>query len=295
MTEPSRAAQVGSEERLAELGAALATLAVLGPGYIAEMRQELRRRIDSLEDFTRDLERDEFWADDDSDPEEEEDPVEEAHDTEAQLEAAMAAILRVRDLWDAFDGCARVAEGLLDNDVPAQVTYLRAQVEELQSSARVQVPGIDSGTVARQVRPQSAPPPAEELPGECVWISLSEIDTESELIGTVFDEPGGRRDYNTYKSMMEVLWFEVLPCVKDDPGRGRDKLPSESSGARGMLIARHVFDAFFGDDCIYLERGRQSTKFSIVNGRHRIKMALDLGWAAVPARVKDLRARAGGR
>jgi hypothetical protein len=50
-----------------------------------------------------------------------------------------------------------------------------------------------------------------------------------------------------------------------------------------------VYDAFFGADSIYLERGRRDDLFSIQNGRHRIKVAMDLGWKMIPVRAKDLR------
>jgi hypothetical protein len=51
----------------------------------------------------------------------------------------------------------------------------------------------------------------------------------------------------------------------------------------------HVYEAFFGDDPIYLTRGQKDEKFSITNGRHRIKAALDAGWTAVPAKTSDLK------
>jgi hypothetical protein len=53
---------------------------------------------------------------------------------------------------------------------------------------------------------------------------------------------------------------------------------------------QRVFDAFLGRwSPIYLCRGSEGGKYTISNGRHRIKIASDLGWLAVPAQVKDVR------
>jgi hypothetical protein len=46
---------------------------------------------------------------------------------------------------------------------------------------------------------------------------------------------------------------------------------------------RRVFDAFYGNDAIRLERTKD--RYVVVNGYHRLTLARALGWLTVPARV----------
>ena len=50
-----------------------------------------------------------------------------------------------------------------------------------------------------------------------------------------------------------------------------------------------VYEAFFGDDVIHLGRGRRDKLFGVDSGRHRIKVAMDAGWTAVPVKMSDFR------
>lgn len=55
-----------------------------------------------------------------------------------------------------------------------------------------------------------------------------------------------------------------------------------SSYAEGK---QRVYDAFFGDDCITLDRGPSDGKYGVTNGRHRLRIARALGWEAVPVKI----------
>ena len=89
----------------------------------------------------------------------------------------------------------------------------------------------------------------------------------------------------------ETLYTEILPAINDptnpankDTFRRRDEdemVPYEKGTLR-------IYEVFFGDDGIHLDRGQNDKLFSIDNGRHRIKVAMDAGWTAVPVKMTDL-------
>ena len=64
---------------------------------------------------------------------------------------------------------------------------------------------------------------------------------------------------------------------------------TKSLARASRTVLQQIYDAFFNKEYVYLERRRGQEKFDITNGRHRIRIALDLGSDAIPARVKDLR------
>ena len=89
------------------------------------------------------------------------------------------------------------------------------------------------------------------------------------------------------------LAAEILPRINANPDTlDRDSFRSldETTGERYEDGLQSIYEAFFCEEFVYLERQRGQEQFEITNGRHRIKVALDLGWDAIPARVKDLKA-----
>jgi hypothetical protein len=51
---------------------------------------------------------------------------------------------------------------------------------------------------------------------------------------------------------------------------------------------QRVYEAFFGGQHIRLERWRGEAKWDIINGRHRIEVARELGLEAVPAVTEEV-------
>lgn len=298
MSATSPAAKVGNEDLIAKFHEALTRFASVALDEVAMVRQQFQQRCEQVEDRARECEHEHdevLFATDDSDAGSDLNVGEGSGESEARLEALLEAVSRVRDFRDAFDRTALCAEGVLGGNVQSHLAYLGAQVEELLSSASVQVPGAERSAAGDC--PRGTTPASERLPAGCVWIQLTEIDAQAELIGTSFDDGRGRLSYQSYKALLDRLRDDVLPRLSQSGAGDGDLFTAldRASGADTSSGLRRVYDVFFGEDCIYLQRGRQAAKFSIVNGRHRIKVALDLGWPAVPARVKDLRNRPEGQ
>jgi hypothetical protein len=88
---------------------------------------------------------------------------------------------------------------------------------------------------------------------------------------------------------LDSIELPIIATAKDKHPRDAFRDLDEKSGVTYENGLLRIYEAFFGQqDYIYLERPRGSSSFSITNGRHRVKVAQDLGWDAIPARVKDL-------
>jgi len=57
------------------------------------------------------------------------------------------------------------------------------------------------------------------------------------------------------------------------------------SYANGLL---RVYEAFFGSEPIHLSRVKGAPQWTVGNGRHRILVAKELGWKAIPAQTVEV-------
>jgi len=134
------------------------------------------------------------------------------------------------------------------------------------------------------------------LPGGFAWIPLDSIALKEELKNVRGANDFNKVAYDEMKSGAQRFISQVLPVVHKDKTLATSEYFAELDRKAGLPYVdgvQRVFDAFLG--CwspIYLCRGAEGGQFSITNGRHRIKVALDLGWPAIPAQVKDLSTRA---
>jgi hypothetical protein len=83
-----------------------------------------------------------------------------------------------------------------------------------------------------------------------------------------------------------ILQRDILPAIKQC-GADSDYFyeldrQSGQSPNRGL---QSVYDAFFGGEPITLDSGLDGAGYNVTSGRHRIKVARELGWPAVPAKL----------
>lgn len=125
------------------------------------------------------------------------------------------------------------------------------------------------------------------LPAGFSWVNLDDISPEA--MGRLPEE-FRKVDYAEMRRGFDVLKNEILPLVNESPQNAnadylwrqdRENGLDESNGSQ------RVFNAFFGKDPIHLERGKCERYYGITNGQHRIRVARDLGWRAVPAEAKE--------
>lgn len=131
------------------------------------------------------------------------------------------------------------------------------------------------------------------LPHGFHWVLISEIATTRELVDIRAEDSFTKGI--SYEEMLRgfgTLRHRILPMMTNP-----NALPTSQTFAACDVAAGHeygsglqrVYDAFFGSDPIHLDRGKNDTLFSITSGRHRIRVALDAGWYAVPASTSDLK------
>ena len=136
-------------------------------------------------------------------------------------------------------------------------------------------------------------PTSFSLPHGYRWIRVTEIDTKVELAEVRNIESFEKVPYEEMLRGFQALRNEVLPAMNDPQNPATVDIFANRDTATGVTYEhglQRVYEAFFGDDPIYLSRGRDAERFSVTSGRHRIKTAMDAGWIAVPVKASDLRA-----
>lgn len=131
------------------------------------------------------------------------------------------------------------------------------------------------------------------LPNNYVWVVFSDIDLAKELKDVQLDSQFKKVSYQTMVDGANHFMNNILPIIKQD----RTKATSEYFGKTDQIDGlsyefgnQRAFDAFLGgsnSDPVYLTRGLGEKLFMVTNGKHRIKVANDLGWAGIPAVICD--------
>ncbi len=121
------------------------------------------------------------------------------------------------------------------------------------------------------------------LPGGFRWVSLDEID-----MGEISDELEFKKISRAEMDEgLEILKNEIAPAFEEKPACGSEYFFEEDKKA-GLEIyegKQRVYDAFFGESHIRLEKRTTDFHYGITNGRHRILLAREKGWKAIPART----------
>lgn len=210
---------------------------------------------------------------------------------------------RVREDYSVFLTQTARFKRLLDKAVPRGQDFLRTRTEELRAYGAVQPePRADctgNGNVSGPIRPSAGEVgPSRQvklteyrLPDGFAWVPLAEISA-TQLTSIATKDDYKKVGYDKMSTGLRRLAAEILPRINADPDRVDSEVfrsLDEKSGEGVENGLQQIYDAFFSKEYVYLERRRGQEKFEITNGRHRIRVALDLGWDAIPARVKDLR------
>lgn len=297
-------ADVRAIEPLERLNRSLRRAASLRTDLLA-LGSEFDRRRDALASLQAgardDLERREAALDeaDEDDRSSALDDYEQAAEKLARIDAWLH---RVDEAVEVFHRSSRQLTAVSDRELRAGVDLLEGSIASLweyqgirpDSAPDVPIAGA-SPAVASSSTP-SAPAHADgrpPLPPGFRWVPLAEIE-EAELAGVESPESFKKVPYTEMRAGLETLKSTVLPTIAGLRGSdARDALRDldQANGRDYSSGALRVYEAFFGaHDYIYLTRARHDTKFQVTNGRHRIKVARELGWDSIPAQMKDLRA-----
>jgi len=244
--------------------------------------------------------------------------VEEADEEEAaysrrRLEEAEERLRRMRMILSRLEGQYQeyrrqtlLLQKLVEERTPKAVAFLRNRAAELRAYIGVSLsesPGAGGASSAPALSGESKSiTPAEEsgpatppesapnftryaLPHGFQWVPLDAIDCE--------DLPPDAFSKVPVKAIRQGMARlpEVLALLQD-----RLHLPSIDNSMYFLRLDRRagrtyeeglqrVYDAFFGSEPICLERQSGTSRWRVLNGRHRIQIARELGWTAVPALV----------
>lgn len=290
-------------EAIAEFDLALGRFAKSSIEQIAAASSTVRRTVETLEDRRNELRRELAQLREDIANANEEEDVSHAKRRLEEVEHAVANVrrwqLRVGDQLESYKRDALRLEELSTGKTPETRAYLRRLLHDLSSYFALQADSEVSGSDIRQAAaslvrtiPASSNKPIDltslSLPPGFRWVAISDIDTARDLADVRSNSAFRKISYDTMREGFTTLCAEILPAINSPyTPAGKDTFRARDL-ARGIPYekgALRVYEAFFGDDAIYLERGSGDERFSIVNGRHRVLVAMELGWIAVPAKT----------
>lgn len=114
-----------------------------------------------------------------------------------------------------------------------------------------------------------------------VVVPLSAIDTtQSTVAGPASFQ---KVSYPEMQRGLNVLDEVVLPSVRAGADGDYFSRLDEARGVPYGQGTRRVYDAFFGDSAVLLNR--VGNRYTVTNGQHRIFLARELGMTSLPARV----------
>lgn len=174
------------------------------------------------------------------------------------------------------------------NHLPRAITVLEDRLSLIKAILNVQMPSEakkmslnSKSTVSESI---SRDVSYFSLPSGFQWIKLENISHEDDL-------PIEDGFTKVSKAIMEngfsILKKDVLPALQSEQNDPQNYFLSldQKNGKNEETGILRIYQAFFGNDCIALDKGRGDGKYGVSSGRHRIAVAKSLGWTAVPAKI----------
>ena len=280
----------------------LGTYAGRAGDTLVQLRGGFERRFRALREIEEEARRELAQRRADYDDADEDDDVEDLLRAIDDAEQRLADIRRwVRDVASyrsQLQARAAAYSETLSRSVPAARRFLQEKIDQLKRYGALQLETDVPMTVATPLAvsadsvPRDVPDDAllvQPLPRGFRWVPLSEVDLDTQLSGVAGPRNFTKVPYETVRDGFGKLKNEILPALRADPTRRTDYF-RELDQERGLDYSdglQRVYEAFFGQhDYVYFVR-RPDGSLDVTNGRHRLKVAHDLGWDAIPAQVKE--------
>jgi hypothetical protein len=169
-------------------------------------------------------------------------------------------------------------------------SVLRAKIDMLNEYLSIQVEGVgysDRASVDADVARGQTALAGYPLPAGFRWVPLAQIELRQEPSDIQSAAEFRKTDKETMRRGFVQLQSEILPRLARNAACASDyfgaiDLQNEHDYEHGL---QRVFDAFFGQDHVHLGRANAAGMFDVINGRHRIRLAQELGWDVVPAKL----------
>jgi hypothetical protein len=212
---------------------------------------------------------------------------------------------RLATAAQAYEAAAARWDSTLNSLVPDASAFLLRTCEAAADVHRLSAPDsvghLGSGTSVAggqlsseawtgHLDPMRATSPSElpALPAGFSWIPVDG------LFGDLprNDEFRKGATYDDMRAGFERLRGELIPLLAKSPGAGRSACEAfdRANGRVDPLGFAHpaslaeLWSHFFGREPIRIEHGAEGTAH-VVNGRHRLRIAHDLGWKFVPGQL----------
>lgn len=122
-----------------------------------------------------------------------------------------------------------------------------------------------------------------EGPRDIQDVALNQIDlSDSPIAG---EESFRKVSYATMLDGLLTLDREVRPAVLAGADGDTFSALDAELGLDPEFSYRRIYDAFYGDSAIHLDR--RGDRFEVLNGYHRLYIAGQLGWTTIPARIDE--------
>lgn len=315
----SHSADVRSLERIQQLHAALAVFIQRFGRHVSALAARHSRSCDHIERKhtafscrVADLEEMLYEADEDSDTSYIEEELEEAR---TQLEKAIECEMRAKAARARYHQQSVRVQALLQSGIPQGQSFLQSKINALHEILGVTLndgssPGASMGQAS--AIPSTSSPGIAAFPGMMVeprpystimqfyplpegfrWIQLDQI-APSELAHARAIAESGKESFANMRKGFAILQQEILPALtkmSSDKAHEYFREQDASSPRPDGLFRQNVFSAFFGrqsQEFIRLEKRRSDGFYSVTNGYHRIHVAMELGWKAIPANALEV-------
>lgn len=296
----SKRAYITSPESLQDLSNALQRTSYRYLEELESIEIEIKRKIDFFEEIYDYHKRNVNRCQEEYDEAEEEMAKQYAFDSlesaEESFQQAQRYINDVEEALSEYKRQVRQVRELFDNLTPQACVFLNRKFDELQEYLSLKLISKTSDVlIAANSTPAIENQESQNienfpLPKGFEWVSLNSI-TPKELGELPSDIDFKKVARSEVQIGFELLKNTILPTIK----QLGDKVDSlyfqqldQQLNEENIVKLEAVYSAFFGLDHIYLTGKIGESSLDITNGRHRIKVALALGWRFIPAKVKRI-------
>lgn len=198
---------------------------------------------------------------------------------EAELANAQAALATAQQAERALLAGRRRIQATIDGDVAGARANLTRKSIQLDRYRHSRMGGTPLGGTPRTGSVILGKNP---LPGDLREIDVDELGCADNPIVGNFGK--GRASRSDYAWATETWTTVVAPGIAQGQTRQHFAQRDAEGGAAPFRRLADVYDLFTGDSRITVSQ-RSDGSFDVIDGRHRIEVARQLGIRALPARV----------
>ncbi len=168
----------------------------------------------------------------------------------------------------------------LDGEIPKATSLLKQWIQQLESYIQISSSPMGSSathTVQTTTADTDFPLSTDKIED----IPLAQIDWEN--IEPLTPKDYKKVPYNEMRAGLLKLQQVVKPQIELGATEDDFMLMDDEQGLEYAHGYHRIYEAFYGRDAIAVEKVGE--KYRVLNGRHRLLLAKELGWESIPARI----------